>query len=119
MNTTTTTAKQANCLRCGRVLRSAKSIAAGYGPTCTAHIRKATKTEAVTAHKPAAIAKATELIEQGGILPLRGRRIFTVISSDGTGTYKTAPTGCTCPAGIKGKFTCYHRVAATILSLAA
>lgn len=116
MNTTT---KQANCLRCGRKLTSAKSITLGYGPTCSAHIRKATTTPAVTAHKPAAIAKATELIEQGGILPLRGRRIFTVISSDGTATYKTAPSGCTCPAGIKGRHVCYHRVAATILSLAA
>jgi hypothetical protein len=114
-----TTTKQANCLRCGRVLRSAKSIAAGYGPTCSKHIRTATARDEVTAHKPAAIAKATELIEQGGILPLRGRRVFTVISSDGTATYKTAPTGCTCPAGIKGKHVCYHRVAATILSLAA
>jgi hypothetical protein len=113
-----TTTKQANCLRCGRVLRSAKSVAAGYGPTCSAHIRKATAVQAAT-HKPAAIAKAQELIEQGGILPLRGRRVFTVVSSDGTGTYLTAPQGCTCPAGIKGRFTCYHRVAATILSLAA
>lgn len=113
------TTKQANCLRCGRRLTSVKSVSLGYGPTCAAHIRKATKTDAVTAHKPQAIAKATELIEQGGILPLRGRRVFTVISSDGTGTYLTAPSGCTCPAGIKGRFTCYHRVAATILNLAA
>jgi hypothetical protein len=115
----TTTAKQANCLRCGRTLRSPKSVARGYGPTCSAHIRKATKADAVTAHKPQAIAKATELIEQGGILPLRGRRVFTVIASNGIDTYKTAPSGCTCPAGIKGRFTCYHRVAAQILSLAA
>jgi hypothetical protein len=113
------TKNQTNCLRCGRVLRSAKSVAAGYGPTCSKHIRTATKTPTVTAHKPAAIAKATELIEQGGILPLRGRRVFTVVSSDGTGTYKTAPQGCTCAAGIKGRYVCYHRVAATILSLAA
>lgn len=114
-----TATKQANCLRCGRTLTSARSIALGYGPTCSARIRKATKTPTVTAHKPAAIAKATELIEQGGILPLRGRRVFTVISSDGTHSYKTAPTGCTCAAGIKGRYVCYHRVAATILSLAA
>ena len=113
-----TTTKQANCLRCGRVLRSTKSVAAGYGPTCARHIRKATTTQA-SAHKPAAIAKAVELIEQGGILPLRGRRVFTVISSDGTATYKTAPAACTCPAGIRGRHICYHRVAAQILALAA
>lgn len=115
----TTTTDHSNCLRCGRTLTSPRSIALGYGPTCSAHIRKATKTPTITAHKPAAIAKATELIEQGGILPLRGRRVFTVISSDGTGTYLTAPAACTCPAGIKGRHVCYHRVAATILSLAA
>ena len=114
-----TTAKQANCLRCGRVLRNAQSIALGYGPTCSAHIRKATKTAAVAAHKPASIAKATELIEQGGILPLRGRRVFTVISSDGSSTCKTAPQGCTCPADVRGRHVCYHRVAAQILALAA
>lgn len=114
-----TTTHHTNCLRCGRTLRSTRSCALGYGPTCAAHIRKATKTEAVTAHKPQAIAKATELIEQGGILPLRGRRIFTVISSDGTHTYKTAPQACTCAAGLKGRHVCYHRVAAHILSLAA
>jgi len=113
------TTKQANCLRCGRKLTSARSIALGYGPTCTAHIRKATNAPAVTAHKPTAIAKATELIEQGGILPLRGRRVFAVVSSDGGRTYRTAAQGCTCPAGIKGRHICYHRVAATILSLAA
>lgn len=115
----TTTATHTNCLRCGRKLTSIKSTSLGYGPTCGRKIRTATTTPTVTAHKPAAIAKATELIEQGGIIPLRGRRVFTVISSDGTQTYKTAPAGCTCPAGIKGRFTCYHRVAATILSLAA
>lgn len=114
-----TTTKQANCLRCGRKLTSTRSVSLGYGPTCSAHIRKATNTPTVTAHKPAKIEKARELIEQGGILPLRGRRVFTVISSDGTGSYLTAPQGCTCKAGIKGRYVCYHRVAATILSLAA
>jgi hypothetical protein len=116
MNTTT---KQANCLRCGRTLTSAKSIALGYGPTCSAHIRKATKSDTVTAHKPQAIAKATELIEQGGILPLRGRRVFTVISSDGIATYKTAPPAAPARPGSRAVHICYHRVAAQILSLAA
>lgn len=115
MNTTT---EQARCGHCHRPLRSTRSIALGYGPTCHRKIRRSTATQAEQ-HKPAAIAKAQELIEQGGIVQLRGRRVFTVISSSGTATYKTAPAACTCPAGIKGRFTCYHRVAATILSLAA
>jgi hypothetical protein len=113
------TAEQTKCRHCHRVLRSAKSVALGAGPRCLRKVRDAAKTETVLAHKPAAVAKAKELIELGGIVPLRGRRVFTVVSSDGTGTYLTAPQGCTCPAGLKGKFTCYHRVAATILNLAA
>jgi len=110
------TTEQTRCRHCRRPLRSTRSIALGYGPTCHRKIRNATTT--VTA-KPDAIEKARELIEQGGILPLRGRRIFTVVSSDGARTYKTAAQGCTCPAGVRGRHVCYHRVAATILQLAA
>lgn len=114
----TTAATHTNCLRCGRALKSAKSVATGYGPTCTRKVKAAAKTEAVTAFKPAQVAKAVELIEQGGIIPLRARRIFTVISSDGTASYKTAPQACTCPAGLKGRFVCYHRIAAQIVTAA-
>lgn len=113
------TTEPTRCRHCHRVLRSAKSVTLGAGPRCLRKVRDAAKSPIVTAHKPDAIAKAKELIELGGILPLRGRRVFTVISSDGIGTYKTAPQGCTCKAGIKGRYVCYHRVAATILSLAA
>ncbi|NUP52331.1 MAG: hypothetical protein HOW97_34170 [Catenulispora sp.] len=113
-----TATQQTRCRHCGRTLRSLKSVAAGVGPTCARKIRKATAAQAV-AHKPQAIEKAVELIEQGGILPLRGRRVFAVVSSDGTRTYKTAAQGCTCPAGLKGRHVCYHRVAAEILGLAA
>jgi len=114
-----TTTEQTKCRHCHRVLRSTRSIALGAGPRCAKKVRDAAKTAAVTQFKPAAIEKARELIELGAITPLRGRRVFTVISSDGTHAYKTAPSGCTCAAGIKGRYVCYHRVAATILSLAA
>lgn len=113
-----TSTEQTRCRHCHRPLRSARSIALGYGPTCHRKIRHAT-TAAATTTKPDAINKAVELIEQGGILPLRGRRIFTVVSSDGERTYKTAAQGCTCPAGVRGRHVCYHRVAAAILQLAA
>lgn len=113
------TTEQNVCRHCRRPLRAARSIALGAGPRCLRKVRDAAKTPAVQAHKPAAIAKAQELIADGGIVPLRGCRVFTVISSDGTGTYKTAPAACTCPAGIKGRHVCYHRVAAQILALAA
>jgi hypothetical protein len=108
--------EQTRCRHCGRVLRSPRSVATGYGPTCARKIRRATT---ATNAKPQAIEKARELIEQGGILPLRGHRVFTVVSSDGARTYKTHPAACTCPAGLRGTHVCYHRVAAQILGLAA
>lgn len=114
-----TTTEPARCLRCHRVLRSAKSCAAGYGPTCQRKVREAAKAEVVAQYKAHLVAKAEELIEQGALIPLRGRHVFQVIASNGTDTYKTAPQGCTCAAGLKGKHVCYHRIAAHILSLAA
>lgn len=112
------TASHSHCLRCGRKLTSAASMATGYGPTCKAKVRAAAQAQVIAAHKPTTIAKAKELIEQGAIVPLRGRRIFTVVASNGNDTYKTAPQACTCPAGLKGRFVCYHRVAAQIVAAA-
>lgn len=116
------TAKQGSdktlCLRCHRVLRSAKSVALGYGPTCHRKVRAAAKAEVLAQYKPHQIAKAEELIEQGGLVPLRGL-IYIAVSSDGTQTYKTHRAACTCPAGLKGRYACKHSIAAHILSLAA
>lgn len=83
------------------------------GRTCAKRTRQAS---AVIGIKPAAIAKAQELIEQGGIIPVRGRRVFQVVASNGTDRYLTAPQACNCPAGRKGHHTCYHRVAALMLA---
>jgi hypothetical protein len=107
------TTKQANCLRCGRTLRSPKSIALGYGPTCNAHIRNAEHTADLRDYKPAQIADAVELIADGAIIPLRSV-VFLTVSSDGREMYKTAPTGCNCPGGLKGRL-CYHTAAARLL----
>lgn len=110
MNTATT-----RCQRCNRPLRSARSITLGYGPTC--HRAKRREAAIKTADfKPAAIEKALQLIEDGGIVPLRGRRVFQVVSSDGASRYLTAPQACNCPAGLRGQSVCYHRVAATALA---
>jgi DNA-directed RNA polymerase subunit RPC12/RpoP len=108
------------CTTCGRTLRAAKSIAAGRGPRCQAKVRAAAKTAVVAEFKPATIAKALELIADNGIVPIAARRLvaFRVVSSNGTGTYLTAPAGCNCPAGLKARHACYHRVAATILAAA-
>jgi hypothetical protein len=109
MNAAATT--HTHCLRCGRTLTSAKSQAAGYGPTCARHIRRAAVE--LADYKPHQVQSARELIEDGAIIPLRSV-VFITVSTDGTETYKTAPTGCTCPAGLKGS-RCYHQLAARML----
>jgi len=106
-----TTTNQARCLHCHRVLRSAKSIALGYGPRCARKIRNAAVD--LTDYKPHQIASARELIADAAIIPLRSV-IFIAVSTDGTETYKTAPTACNCPAGLKGS-RCYHQLAARML----
>lgn len=118
MTATQTTAK---CQGCGRVLRAAKSIAIGRGRRCAAKVREAAKA-AQLAFKPAQVAKAEELIADGGIVAIRGRRAFRAVSTDGTRTYLTAPQTCTCAAGLKSERAdqrvCFHRIAAAILQAA-
>lgn len=111
MTATQTTAK---CI-CGRTLRAAKSVARGYGPRCFAKIQQAAK---VAPFKPAQVAKAEELIADGGIIAIRGRRVFRVVSTKGDATYLAAPQACNCAAGLKAKTVCYHRVAAAIVAAA-
>jgi hypothetical protein len=116
MNTTATTAK---CNRCGRTLRSAKSIATGYGPTCKAKIAKTTaKAAKANAYKPFQIAKATELIELHAIMAV-DFALYTAVSSRGDDTYtvSAAARTCSCPAGEQG-LACYHLAAAEILTAA-
>jgi hypothetical protein len=108
----------AKCNRCGRTLRAAKAISDGYGRTCKAKIAAAAKAAVVAAFKPAQVAKAEELIADGGIVAIRARRVFRAVSTDGTRTYLTAPAACNCAAGLRAAHPCFHRVAATILAAA-
>ena len=112
---TTTKATTATCTRCRATLRSAKSVARGMGAHCA---RLARQEAAVVAagFKPATLAKARELIADGGIVPVRGRRVFAVVASNGVDRYLAAPQTCNCPAGLRGKHGCYHRAAATLLA---
>lgn len=107
---TTTSTKRHTCRKCGRGLTDPRSIARGYGPKCFKRM-----TAVAVAHKPAQLEKALELIADAGITPVHSGRAFIVVSSDGTDTYRTAPTGCTCTAGRFGR-TCYHQVAAKLLA---
>lgn len=100
-----------HCLRCGRPLHNATSQAAGYGPTCARRIRRATVD--LADYKAHQVTSARELIEDGAIVPLRSV-VFLTVSTDGTETYRSAPTACSCPAGLKGA-RCYHQLAARLL----
>lgn len=104
----------ATCTRCHATLRSEASIKRGMGAHCA---REARREQAVQAagFKPAAVEKARQLIADGAIVPVKGRRVFQVVSSNGTDRYLTAPQSCSCPAGLNGR-QCYHRAAATLLA---
>lgn len=104
------TATRITCRRCHRVLRTASSIAAQIGPRC-ARLEAAEAT-----YSPAQVADAVELVELGGVIPLRGRgarRIYLTVGHRGD-VYRTAITGqCTCRAGAAGK-RCFHAAAVAI-----
>lgn len=105
----------ATCRRCRATLMAPRSVARGVGRQCEREERREAIATAA-GFKAATVEKARQLIADKGIVPIRGRRVFQVVSSDGTATYKTAPQACTCAAGIKGRHVCYHRVAAALLA---
>lgn len=100
---------------CRRILRSAASIAAGYGPVCRSRIRAAALSAVVRDFKAPQVAKAQELITDGGLIPTSRRGVFRTVSSDGTTTYLSHTAACTCPAGLRGR-PCYHIAAARIMT---
>lgn len=112
MTTTADPARTTKCLRCGRTLRSATSVAAQVGRHCKAKIAAAAKKVQA---KPAQIAKAIELVELAAIMPLprrrSGTRVFRVVSSRGDATYLSTADHCNCAAGLKGRYSCYHNLA--------
>jgi hypothetical protein len=108
----------ARCQSCGRKLTAASSVAAGRGPVCRGKVRRAAATVELPV-KPEQRAKAIELIEDGGIVPLSRPGVYAAASSDGTTTYvvNVPDQTCTCKAGLNGRY-CYHLAAALILSAA-
>jgi hypothetical protein len=115
------TTPETTCKRCGRRLR--RPSLDGYGPKCRARVRKAGRSPQI-AHrfKPHLIEAAVELLELGGLIPLRDsgkNAVWLAVSSEGTGTYLTSKAACTCPAGLRAKYDCNHRIAAHIVALAA
>ena len=64
----------------------------------------------------AARTKATDLIEQSGIVPASRAGLYLAVSSDGSNTYliDTLEGSCTCK-GYVHQGRCYHQVAAALL----
>jgi hypothetical protein len=112
MTATVTPKPSRICTRCGRRLTAAKSVALGRGPRCEARVQAEAKT---TPAKPEQLAKALELLADGGVETLRAGRVWLVVASNGVDRYRTAPMACTCPAGVRGR-TCYHQLAARLLA---
>lgn len=98
----------ARCTRCKRKLHAAASKARGYGRFCWSRVTARLTT--LTGFTGDQLAKARELLEDGGLAGIRGA-IFRLTSSDGQRTYMTAASGpCNCPAGLKSRTArlCYH-----------
>lgn len=113
---TTTTDPRPRCRKCRHVLRSAKSVALGYGPTCMRRIKE-NAAVAATDFKPVQVEKAMELITDGGLVPSIRPRLFFAVSSRGDESYliNTIDNSCDCKAGARG-VRCYHLAAAQILA---
>lgn len=109
-------AERIACQDCGRRIWAAASVAAKRGSGCRAKLRAAVRASDAKAEQ---IAKAAELIDDGGIVPVSRPGIYAATSSDGTTIYvvNLPDQTCTCPAGQHGRY-CYHLVAATILNAA-
>lgn len=105
----------ARCLRCGRQLRSVKAIADQYGRYCLAKKREEDLRKAAEGYTPQQLAKAFELIADGGVTPLIKRpHVYTAVSSDGKVAYLVTTGSCNCPAGLHER-RCYHRLAVALL----
>lgn len=109
-----------SCLRCGRPLRSASSVARGRGRWCQAKVRAAAETADLSGFKPEQAEKARELIELGAIVPTTRDGVYSAVSSDGTTVYlvDVVAQTCGCKAGGRGR-SCYHLAGALILQASA
>lgn len=101
------------CLRCHRRLTAAGSVARLYGRTCARRNREAAA-ELGRDFSAELVEDAVELVELGGVVPLR-RGVFLTVGSHGA-TYRTTATGqCDCLAGLHGR-VCHHWLAVYLLA---
>jgi hypothetical protein len=118
MSGTETPQRDTRCLRCHRVLKSARSVANRYGKGCLAKIRRAALNEARKDFTEDQQSKAAELIRDGGLVPTNREGVFRAVSSKGDETYLVHAAACTCPGGLRARRPCYHQLAARVLSIA-
>ena len=114
METETATPKP-QCKRCHRTLRSADSIARGYGRHChRLHRQEEAAKLLLASYSPVQVEKVKELLRDGGIARV-DRTTFLAVASDGVRRYEvsTAHASCTCKAGQHGR-ACYHLAAAQL-----
>jgi hypothetical protein len=120
MNATAT--EPARCLGCRRPIRSAESIATGYGAGCRAKIRAAAKTADLSAWTDSQVEEARQAIEDGAVVPSTRPGVFHVVSVDGTEVHRVHRGGCNCTSGLKTHQPrpCWHRCAvAMVMAVAA
>jgi hypothetical protein len=118
--TTTDTSHEARCLRCGRKLSAAKSVAASFGPGCLAAIRREAREHALDGLTAKQAAEATEIVADGGVVPSAHKGVWLAASGDGSQVYRATPGGqCNCKWGMRtlpGK-PCKHVGAVRLVQL--
>lgn len=101
------------CKGCDRPLTAASSRRIGRGRACQAKF-VARVAAAAKVEQPARLAKAVELIEDGGLV--RVGHLVLAMSSRGDQSYEVSTDGngaCTCLAAQHGR-ACYHVLAARL-----
>jgi hypothetical protein len=95
-------ATETRCLRCHRVLRSAKSVAARYGKGCEAKIRQEARERALEGLSGKQRAEAIEIVADGGAVATNREGVYNVTSGDGSQVYMATADGhCNCRWGLR------------------
>lgn len=101
-NAAETPAGTARCLRCGRRLKSARSVAASYGPGCRARIRREAREHALDGLNDRQRDKALEVVSDGGVVRSGHKGVWLVASGDGSQVYRATVNGnCSCAWGVR------------------
>ncbi|MBL7487049.1 hypothetical protein [Frankia sp. AgW1.1] len=108
--------EQARCIGCDRPIKSKISIARGYGKGCWAKAHRRDRIATLTAdYTPTQVADAVELVEDGGVIHLRGR-VFLTVGHKGDIYRTTSEIGqCSCKAGLRS-IHCLHTAAVRLIS---